>query len=390
MQTIETLTPDDLPVEFGPYRLTHLLGEGGMARVFRAELRDGGGVLALKVLRMDTRRPAALLVEALRAEARLGKVVRHPNIVRTFDIAECDGRPFIALAYVDGLTLHDLVRRGAPLSPREVVEVGLSVARALDAAHNALVDGEPLGLVHRDLKPANVMIDREGVVQLMDFGVAKVAREGWDGATTLTGRVKGTPAYMAPEQAAGRTLDARSDLFALGAILYELYTGQRLFGGPSFPKVVKRIVEVESVLADDEGFARMRHELPGLADLVASCLRLRRSERPASAREVVLRLLRLRGRRPVDLGARVRATLDGGTASPARPRPTSLPPTREVRRAVSPTRTLAAVSRPFAGVDVSFFDLPAQRQARPAARLRGRGAAGPLLGSGRYAAGNLG
>ncbi len=313
-RSIDRLRAQDLPVAFAAFRLTGLLGEGGMARVFRAERlgRDGSRqVLALKVLRRDVGGPVEQVLRALKAEARLGRALQHANIVRTYDIDSVQGRPCIALELVDGVTLHRLVRDGDCLTAEQIIGVGVQIAGALHAAHNTLVDGLPLGLVHRDLKPANVMLDRRGRVKLMDFGVAKAAQSGWNGATTERGRVKGTPVYMAPEQARGLAVDGRTDLFALGAILYELFSGQRLFEGRSIPSVLARVMCVEPLLERDSAFQRMRRAHPGLAAVVASCLRLRPQDRPDGALQVAQALARLPADAAVGrvLAARVRELL---------------------------------------------------------------------------------
>ena len=390
---VERLEPADLPVPFGRFTITQVLGAGGMARVFRAEMGSSFGVgkpVALKVLRPMAPHEGRERVRDLRTEARIGAALRHRNIVETYDIGEENGQPFIALEFVDGLTLQQLLEDGGPPPHAVMLEIAQQIAAGLHAAHRTSVDGQELGLVHRDLKPANVMIDRQGVVKLMDFGVAKSRRREWNGTTTQLGRVKGTPMYMSPEQARGLSVDARSDLFPLGAILYELVTGHRLFVGTSIPSVLMRVMCVEGLLEQDAEFLLLRREQPKLAAVIARCLRVRPQERFESAGEVAKQLLQVKAKTSgeASLAALVSSILDGHEdETPTGRLPILLDQTwpepgvvgaepaqanaAKVANAAAMATTLVgrrseavrnACGAAFTDPDISFFDLPTPQE----------------------------
>lgn len=304
--SLSGLNPSDLPVQIGRFFIIELLGEGGMSRVFRAEMVGPRGfrkTVALKVLQPAPRRDERFGRQLL-TEARLGAVLDHPNIVETYDVGEIDGHPFIALEYVDGLTLDELLDASGPPPLSAVVELALQIAAGLEATHRTAVGGRPLDLVHRDLKPSNIMVTRQGVVKLMDFGVAKAREGAFDQSSTDLGLVKGTPMYMSPEQARGDRLDGRSDLFSFGAILYELVTGRRLFIGHTIPAVIMKVVDVDRLMTRDEGMKALRRSAPRLACIIERCLSARVGDRYASAAELGEELLSLRLDTRGELGLR--------------------------------------------------------------------------------------
>ena len=221
------------------YKLGERLGAGGMGEVYRAEDVRLGRPVALKFL------PAALKADPdsrarLLNEARAASLLRSPNIAVTYDIGEHGGADFIVMEYVEGELLSERVAKG-PLPPREVVEVGLQVAAALEEAHAR-------GIIHRDIKSANLIRTDRGLVKVLDFGLAKFFRpEGQDPLITqpqlsVAGMLIGTLSYMAPEQALGRPVDHRADLFSLGVVLYELGTGRPPFSGGSPTEILDRIL----------------------------------------------------------------------------------------------------------------------------------------------------
>jgi serine/threonine protein kinase len=231
--------------KLGPYEVIGPLGSGGMGEVYRARDPRLGRDVAIKVL------PAERMADEHRRarfaqEARAASALNHPHIVTIHDIASAEGTDFIVMELVPGKTLDALIpRHGMRLG--EVLRIAIPLADALAAAHGA-------GIVHRDLKPANVMATPEGVVKVLDFGLAKLtqAEEGArEDATTLDARarlshpgtVAGTPAYMSPEQASGGKVDARSDVFAFGAVLYEMVTGRRPFGGGSTAEMLASLLK---------------------------------------------------------------------------------------------------------------------------------------------------
>jgi serine/threonine-protein kinase len=198
----------------GRFRIVAPLGRGGMGEVYRADDLKLGQTVALKFLPDQLAHDPARLAQ-FHNEVRVARTISHRNVCRTYDIGDADGRPFLTMEYVDGEDLSSLLRRIGRFPQDKAVEVARQICAGLAAAHER-------GVLHRDLKPANVMIDGDGHVRITDFGLA-----------ALTGSVDnvraGTPAYMAPEQLAGREVTPRSDIYALGLVLYELFTGKRVF-----------------------------------------------------------------------------------------------------------------------------------------------------------------
>jgi hypothetical protein len=206
------------------FRIVGLLGKGGMGEVYRADDLRLGQAVALKFLpeavQGDTERLARL-----HTEVRLAREVSHPNVCRVHDVGELDGQTFLSMELVDGEDLSSLLRRIGRLPPDKAVEIARQLCAGLAAAHDK-------GVLHRDLKPANVMIDGRGRVRITDFGLATVA-EAVTGADVLSG----TPAYMSPEQLQGREVTQRSDVYALGLVLYELFTGRRAVEGRTLAEI---------------------------------------------------------------------------------------------------------------------------------------------------------
>src|SRR5437868_413138 len=197
------------------YEILQILGEGGMGAVYKARDRELSRPVALKVIRPDLAGNQAIL-DRFKQELLLAREVTHKNVIRIYDLGEAEGVKFITMEYVEGEDLRTLIHEKTKLAPEEAVEIMQQVCRALEAAHS-------VGIIHRDLKPQNVMRDKSGRILVMDFGLARTL-EG-DGMTQ-TGALVGTMDYMSPEQALGKELDQRSDLFALGLIFYELLTGK--------------------------------------------------------------------------------------------------------------------------------------------------------------------
>jgi len=275
----------------GPYRVVALLARGGMGDVYRATDARLRRDVALKVLAPDgigdTQR-----VKRFVQEARVTASLDHPNIVRLYDVGLVDGRPYLVAELLDGETLRARIERGA-LAVEEVLRIGADVARGLVAAHAA-------GSVHRDLKPENIFLTRAGTTKILDFGIAKLARDDAtrDGLSTLTGIVLGTAGYLAPEQIRGGDIDGRADLFALGAILFEMLTGQRAFARghtvdtlhailhePS-PEVLEKRADAPPVLAAI--VARLLEKAPearlqSAPDLVSALAEVARTDGPDPA-----------------------------------------------------------------------------------------------------------
>ena len=226
-----TLSPVVGELMVGRYELEELVGSGGMSSVYRARDRLLERSVALKILHEQYTRDDDY-VERFRREARAVAQLTHPNIVTVIDRGEQDGRQFIVFEYVDGENLKELLEREGPLEVREVVDLGVQVARGLSFAHSQ-------GLVHRDVKPQNVLLDSDGRAKVTDFGIARSLDVG---GMTLTGTVLGTGNYIAPEQARGQPVDDQTDVYSLGCVLFELLTGEAPYPGDNFVSVAMRHV----------------------------------------------------------------------------------------------------------------------------------------------------
>ena len=205
------------------YRIISLLGRGGMGEVFRADDLSLGQPVALKFLPESVIDRSTL--ERFRNEVRIARRISHPNVCRVYDIGETDNQVFLSMEYVDGEDLSSLLRRIGRLPRDKALEIARKICTGLAAAHDK-------GVLHRDLKPSNIMLDGQGGVLIMDFGLAGLAHEIEDVRS-------GTPAYMAPEQLAGKEVTPRSDIYALGLVLYELFTGKPAFEGNTHDEIVR-------------------------------------------------------------------------------------------------------------------------------------------------------
>lgn len=200
------------------YEILNLLGEGGMGAVYKAKDRELDRIVALKVIRPELAVHPEVLAR-FKQELILARKVTHRNVIRIFDLGEVSGTKFITMDYVEGQDLKALIKAKGRLQLEEIVQIIKQVCLALEAAHTE-------GVVHRDLKPQNIMVDQQGKVYVMDFGIARSIEPG---GMTQTGMLVGTPEYMSPEQVRGEHVDSRSDIFTLGLILYELLTGDLPF-----------------------------------------------------------------------------------------------------------------------------------------------------------------
>jgi tetratricopeptide (TPR) repeat protein len=216
----------------GGYRLTGILGRGGMGTTYRAVRERDGTAAAVKVPHEGWRADASFLARFLR-EGKLGEQLHHPRIVRIFEAGEEGGQPFLAMELLQGKTLKQLLREEAPLALRRALEMARDIAEALDYAHAK-------GVVHRDLKPENIMVMGDGVLKVMDFGIARVAGEA---GLTASHSFLGTPLYAAPEMVEAKRIDHRADLYALGIILFEMLEGTVPFTADSPYRVLKMHVE---------------------------------------------------------------------------------------------------------------------------------------------------
>ena len=288
------------------YRIVRWLARGAAGTVYEARMPGPMGFskrVALKVFRRRQDASGRLRTDHVTSEARLAGLLNHPNLVTTHDFGEAEGRYFMAMEYVQGVTLAEMIKvvRGhRRLVPRAaVLAITQQICEGLHHAH-WLRDhrGRALGIVHLDLKPANVMVDAGGTVKILDFGVATTRRQRT--RQTVERTVQGTPRYMSPEQVtADRRLDHRSDLFSLGAVMYELVTGRPLFGSRSIADIMRTVAYSDARKRLHLAEAR----LPGIRTLLGGCLDPVQARRFRAAKAVGHRIdeLRTRHARPTDL-----------------------------------------------------------------------------------------
>ncbi|RMH36835.1 MAG: serine/threonine protein kinase [Deltaproteobacteria bacterium] len=239
-------SPGD-PVPFGKYYLLGLVARGGMAEVYRARLRDDpeGNLLAIKVMRPQLAREARF-VDMFNREGQLAMLLRDPNIVRTVEVGRIEGRHYIAMEYIGGRDLTQVLRRCQEANQRipvpHAVYIASRIAAGLDFAHNLRgPDGRPLNLVNRDVSPSNVRLSYDGDVKLLDFGIAQALMK----FTSEIGVLKGKFSYMSPEQIRGMPVDARTDIFSCGIILHEMLTTEKLFRGDTEFQLMEKVRKAE-------------------------------------------------------------------------------------------------------------------------------------------------
>jgi len=230
---------DKIPQKIGRYEVLEIMGEGGMGVVYKARDPNIGRLVALKVMKPSLaadKDTAEMFRERFEREANAAGVLQHPNIVSVYDADEDDGAPFIAMEYVEGRALEDVLEeKGGPL-PDQAASIVAQVARGLAFAHEN-------GVIHRDIKPGNIIITDDGTAKVMDFGIART--KGSD--LTRTGTVLGSPNYMSPEQITGQDVDYRSDIFSIGVVLYQLLTGEKPFLGENQTSISYRVVRIDPV-----------------------------------------------------------------------------------------------------------------------------------------------
>ena len=254
------------------FEILQLLGQGGMGAVYKARDTELERLVALKLIRPELASHPEIL-RRFKQELILAREVTHRNVIRIFDLGQAQGIKFITMEYVEGRDLKSQIHEKGKFTAEEAVPIVLQIGAALEAAHTA-------GVVHRDLKPQNVMSDKDGRVYVMDFGIARsLEHQGM----TQTGALMGTPEYMSPEQAKGEKVDARSDLFALGIIFYEMLTGISPFKAETaMAMMFKRTQERATPLSQlNLGVP------PVISDIVSKCLETKAEERYQSAREVI-------------------------------------------------------------------------------------------------------
>ena len=284
------------------YRVETRIGVGGMGEVYKARDETLGRVVALKMLPVEfTSDPER--VQRFRQEAFAASRLNHPNIITIFEIFEAEANHFIAEEYVEGQTLRELLtdpqtKKQRGLELEKALDITIQIARALKAAHTAWI-------IHRDIKPENIMIRDDGLVKVVDFGIAKLGDERGptantsavfqsnDSSLTVPGLIMGTASYMSPEQARGEQLDGRTDLFSLGILLYEMLTGSRLFAGSTRVEAIERLDQSDEVVRHG---LKLGHVPKDLQRIMRRALQSNREERYASASELLDDLIRYKRR----------------------------------------------------------------------------------------------
>jgi serine/threonine protein kinase len=257
--------------------VSSIVGRGGMGMVYRATDRELGEEVAVKLLRAELLGSDETAIERFKNEIRLARRISHRNVVRTHDLGECDGAYFVTMEYVRGITVRELLQTRGRLGVASTLALARQLVDALAVALDAVV-------VHRDVKPENALVDDQGVLKVMDFGIARLAQ----GASNVTqaGLVVGTPAYMAPEQLLGEEVDGRTDLYAVGVVMYECLTGVLPFVAPSPIAVISKVLTTAPV----PPLSRNPEVPAALSALVVELLSKSGAERPQHARALLDRL----------------------------------------------------------------------------------------------------
>ncbi|HLA77037.1 MAG TPA: protein kinase [Vicinamibacteria bacterium] len=310
------------------YEILSPLGKGGMGTVYKAHDRTLDETVAIKVLRPDFAQDPRM-ADRFKSEIKLARKVRHKNVCTIHDYGEEQGLLFISMELVEGVDLKHILREKGAIPAEQAYDVGIQVAEGLQAVHDA-------GIVHRDLKTPNIMLDPQGVARLMDFGVAKRLGEG---TLTATGQIVGTPEYMSPEQAQGHPVDYRSDIYALGIVLFEIFTGRVPFRGETpISTILKHLNEPPPL--DGPAAARIP---PRVKAVLQKALAKEPTQRYATSRELAeaLRDARSPSRRQQPIATEV---LEAPTVlAPPRRAPPKAPAPRRPQRLLWAAGGLAVV-----------------------------------------------
>jgi HAMP domain-containing protein/predicted Ser/Thr protein kinase len=277
MENVPVLQPGQT---FGNrYEIKSVLGVGGMGMVYKANDRELGETLAIKTLKPDMVAADTNALERFKSEIKLARRIAHRNVVRTYDLGEIGGVYYISMEYVEGKSLKDLIRERGRLPASAVLPIAKQLCRALEVSHEE-------GVIHRDIKPQNMVVQADGVLKVMDFGIARLATRPKESGHTEQGMVVGTPEYMAPEQLLGDELDARADLYATGVVLYECLVGKTPITADTPIALIAKVLEEEPLAPN----AVIPDVPAALSELVMWVLAKDREKRPRSAAELHARL----------------------------------------------------------------------------------------------------
>ncbi len=262
----------------GRYEIVQEIGSGGMGKVFKARDKDLEEIVAIKILRSDYAQDNNALNRFIR-EIKLSRKISHPNVVKVFDIGLHKGHRYISMEYIEGISLDKIIQQKGPLPLIDVLKIILQICLATSAAHN-------IGIIHRDLKPANIMITKNGLAKILDFGIAKVQGTG---EITTAGQIIGSPKYMSPEQIQGIAIDTRADIYSIGLIMFYIATGSEPFTGDDAKTVLMKQLNQEPPIPSS-----VNPSIPKwLDDLILSLLKKNREERPNSLDIVIKKIKNL-------------------------------------------------------------------------------------------------
>ena len=315
----------------GRYRLDEVIGRGGMSTVYRGTDLALDRVVAVKVALDPLVEQSPIYLERFRREANAAAAIDHPGVVTVYDAGADGPTRFIVMEFVHGRSLADILRERSPLEPAEAADIAAQAADALSAAHAR-------GIVHRDIKPGNIMVTPDGSVKVLDFGIARAVDSG---TLTQTATVLGTSAYMSPEQALGQPADARSDIYSLGCVLYEMLTGEPPFRAEVAAAVMHQHVRVQPKPASERNPAVP----PALNALVMEMLAKAPGDRPQTAAEVRDRLRQAVGNPAAEDEALATLAM---APPPAPPPPVIAPEPLEARPSAEPPAPKRRQPRPSA------------------------------------------
>ncbi|HEU4993233.1 MAG TPA: protein kinase [Gemmatimonadaceae bacterium] len=261
------------------YEIRSVLGVGGMGVVYKANDRELGEIVAIKTLKPNMLTAESNALDRFKSEIRLARRIAHRNVVRTYDLGEVGGLYYLTMEYVEGKSLKELIRERRRLPVSVVLPIAKQLCRALEVAHDE-------GVIHRDIKPQNMVVQPDGVLKVMDFGIARLASRPADGGLTQQGMIIGTPEYMAPEQLLADDVDVRADLYAVGVVLYECLHGGVPFTADTPMALVAKVLEEEPA-----ALATEHADVPkAISDVVMWSMAKSRDKRPRSAAELHERL----------------------------------------------------------------------------------------------------